>query len=270
VSFVESAGADLRVETEQRRRPQGCQHHPLRRERPGSSTELIELSTMRNPDGFCRGLRTPRRRAGPLPAGPVGLQIVVKGQSRRIFLARATLVKKWRPGLEESDDAGRSRVRALHAEVSGPRRTISPRTRWTRCASAREVVLAPQLAQGPGPRRCCSRRKEPAYDAEELLRPGQPGTCAQPVDGARRHRPGWPNGSRFEGSSKARYGPTVVCGWDPISTGYPGRRARQQRGDLTPTAAEKAAHFIQLCKPESTCPLLFPPELSPALHIGGR
>ena len=61
------------------------------------------------------------------------------------------------------------------------------------------------------------------------------------------------DGSRFE-EFKARYGPTLVCGWASIH-GFP-LGILGNNGVIYPDSAEKAAHFIQLCN-QIDVPLLF-------------
>ncbi len=61
------------------------------------------------------------------------------------------------------------------------------------------------------------------------------------------------DGSRF-GEWKPRYGATLVCGWASLH-GYP-LGILGNNGVLTPEAAEKGAHFIQLCN-QIDVPLLF-------------
>ena len=61
------------------------------------------------------------------------------------------------------------------------------------------------------------------------------------------------DGSRFE-EFKPRYGPTLICGFATIH-GYP-VGILGNNGVIYPEAAEKAAHFIQLCN-QRNIPLLF-------------
>ena len=61
------------------------------------------------------------------------------------------------------------------------------------------------------------------------------------------------DGSRFE-EFKPRYGPTMVCGFATIH-GHP-VGILGNNGVIYPEAAEKAAHFIQLCNRQDT-PLVF-------------
>jgi Acetyl-CoA carboxylase, carboxyltransferase component (subunits alpha and beta) len=95
------------------------------------------------------------------------------------------------------------------------------------------------------------RSDDPAHDPEELL-----GLVSrdlhQPVD-VRDVVARVVDGSRFE-EFKARYGSTIVCGWASIH-GYPVGIVGNN-GVIYPRAAEKAAHFIQLCN-QIDVPLVF-------------
>jgi acetyl-CoA carboxylase carboxyltransferase component len=102
--------------------------------------------------------------------------------------------------------------------------------------------------KGPGP---SLPSDEPRYDAEELL-----GIVSrdlrQSVD-VRDVLARVVDGSRFE-EFKARYGPTLVCGWASIH-GYP-IGVLGNNGVIYPEAAEKAGQFIQLCN-QIDVPLVF-------------
>jgi acetyl-CoA carboxylase carboxyltransferase component len=89
------------------------------------------------------------------------------------------------------------------------------------------------------------------HDAEELL-----GLVSrdlrQPVD-VRDVIARVADGSRFE-EFKPRYGSTIVCGWAMIDGYLVG--VLGNNGVIYPRAAEKAAHFIQLCN-QIDVPLVF-------------
>jgi len=93
--------------------------------------------------------------------------------------------------------------------------------------------------------------EEPRYDAEDLL-----GVVSRdlksPVD-VRDVIARVVDGSRFE-EFKHRYGPTLVCGWASIHGNPVG--VLGNNGVIYPEAAEKAAHFIQLCN-QIDVPLVF-------------
>jgi len=176
VSFVESAGADLRSRPTTRR-PQG-QHHPLRRERPVLLRAHRALQD-EDPDGL-RGLRS-STAGGAYQPGLSDYNIVVKGQSK--IFSPGHPWSRWRRG--RSPTTSRSAVRRSTPR-SPASATISPRTRWTRCASAGRWSRTSTGAR-PGPRRC-SRRKSPPMTPRSCSA-GQPGP-APAGRRARRHRPG--------------------------------------------------------------------------------
>jgi acyl-CoA carboxylase subunit beta len=99
--------------------------------------------------------------------------------------------------------------------------------------------------------RATSAFEEPVHDREELL-----GIVSRdlrrPVD-VRNVIARVVDGSRFE-EYKARYGPSIVCGWATIhghGVGIVGNN-----GVLYPDSAQKAATFIQLCN-QIDVPLVF-------------
>ena len=240
VSFVESAGADLRVETDNGGgRKVNTTHFA---ESGRFFYELIELSKMRIPT-VCVVFGS-STAGGAYQPGLSDYNIVVKGQSK-IFLAGPPLVKMATG--EESDDESLGGA-ALHAEVSGLGDYFAE-DEMDALRICREVVSHLNWRKA-GPEALLPA-EEPAYDAEELL-----GLVSrdlrQPVD-VRDVIARVADGSRFE-EFKARYGPTVVCGWTRIH-GYP-VGVLGNNGVIYPDAAEKAAHFIQLCN-QIDVPLLF-------------
>jgi len=240
VSFVESAGADLRVETDNGGgRKVNTTHFA---ESGRFFYELIELSKMRIPT-VCVVFGS-STAGGAYQPGLSDYNIVVKGQSK-IFLAGPPLVKMATG--EESDDESLGGA-ALHAEVSGLGDYFAE-DEMDALRICREVVSHLNWRKA-GPEALLPA-EEPAYDAEELL-----GLVSrdlrQPVD-VRNVIARVADGSRFE-EFKARYGPTVVCGWTRIH-GYP-VGVLGNNGVIYPDAAEKAAHFIQLCN-QIDVPLLF-------------
>jgi acetyl-CoA carboxylase carboxyltransferase component len=170
--------------------------------------------------------------------------IVVKEQSK-IFLAGPPLVKMATG--EESDDETLGGA-DLHAEVSGLGDYYAV-DEMDSIRICREVVSHLNWRKaGPEPSLAAD---EPAHDPEELL-----GIVSrdlkQPVE-VRDVIARVVDGSRFE-EFKARYGPTLVCGWASIH-GYP-VGILGNNGVLYPDSAEKAAHFIQLCN-QIDVPLVF-------------
>ena len=239
VSFVESAGADLRVEAGGGGRRVQTEHFA---ETGRFFYELIELSQMEIPT-VCVVFGS-STAGGAYQPGLSDYVIVVKEQSK-IFLAGPPLVKMATG--EESDDETLGGA-DLHAEVSGlgDYYAVDEMDALRLC---REVVSHLNWRK-PGPEPLF-RPDEPAHDPEELL-----GIVSrdlkQPVE-MRDVIARVVDGSRFE-EFKARYGPTLVCGWASIHGSPVGLVGNN--GVLYPDSAEKAAHFIQLCN-QIDVPLVF-------------
>ena len=239
VSFVESAGADLRVDTSGGGRRVQVDHFA---ESGRFFYELIELSKMEIPT-VCVVFGS-STAGGAYQPGLSDYVIVVKEQSK-IFLAGPPLVKMATG--EESDDETLGGA-DLHAEVSGlgDYYAVDELDALRIC---REVVQHLNWRK-PGPEPSY-RPDPPIFDPDELL-----GLVSrdlkQPVE-VRDVIARVVDGSRFE-EFKARYGPTMVCGWASIH-GYP-VGILGNNGVIYPDAAEKAAHFIQLCN-QIDVPLLF-------------
>jgi acetyl-CoA carboxylase carboxyltransferase component len=240
VSFVESAGADLRVETGDSGRRRAQTDHFAETGR--FFYEMIELSKLRIPT-VCVVFGS-STAGGAYQPGMSDYNIVVKDQSK-IFLAGPPLVRMATG--EESDDETLGGAR-LHAEVSGLGDYFAE-DEMDALRLCREVVSHLNWRkQGTGP---TLRADEPVHDPEDLL-----GLVSrdlrQPVD-VRDVIARVVDGSRFE-EFKPRYGPTMVCGWASIH-GYP-VGILGNNGVIYPEAAEKAAHFIQLTN-QIDVPLLF-------------
>jgi acyl-CoA carboxylase subunit beta len=239
VSFVESAGADLRVDTSGGGRRVQVDHFA---ESGRFFYELIELSKMEIPT-VCVVFGS-STAGGAYQPGLSDYVIVVKEQSK-IFLAGPPLVKMATG--EESDDETLGGA-DLHAEVSGlgDYYAVDELDALRIC---REVVQHLNWRK-PGPEPSY-RPDPPIFDPDELL-----GLVSrdlkQPVE-VRDVIARVVDGSRFE-EFKARYGPTMVCGWASIH-GYP-VGILGNNGVIYPDSAEKAAHFIQLCN-QIDVPLLF-------------
>ena len=241
VSFVESAGADLRIQTgdgSARRRVQT--DHFAETGRP--FYDMIELSKMGIPT-VCVVFGS-STAGGAYQPGLSDYTIVVKEQSK-IFLAGPPLVKMATG--EESDDETLGGAR-LHAEVSGLGDYLAE-DEMDALRMCREVISHLNWRKaGPEP---SLSPDEPLYDSEELL-----GLVSrdlrQPVD-VRDVIARVTDGSRFE-EFKSRYGSTMICGWASIH-GYP-VGILGNNGVIYPEGAEKAAHFIQLCN-QVDLPLVF-------------
>ena len=238
VSFVESAGADLRVG-----RGGGGQMQTAHFAESGRFFyDLIELSKMRVPTvSVVFGSST---AGGAYQPGLSDYNILVKDQSK-IFLAGPPLVKMATG--EESDDETLGGAR-MHAEVSGLGDYFAE-DEMDAIRICRDVVAHLNWRKrGPGP---SGIGDAPLHDEEELL-----GVVSRDLRQALDVRDVLArvvDGSRFE-EFKARYGPTLVCGWASIH-GYPVGIVGNN-GVIHPPAAEKAGQFIQLCN-QIDVPLIF-------------
>ena len=242
VSFVESAGADLRMEPSEgkkARRPAKVNHFA---ESGRFFYEMIELSKLEIPS-VCVVFGS-STAGGAYQPGMSDYNIVIKEQSK-IFLAGPPLVKMATG--EESDDETLGGAK-MHAEISGLGEYLAE-DEPDALRLCREVVshLNWQKA-GPAP---SLRADEPVLDPEELLGLMSP-DLRRPVD-VRDVIGRVVDGSRFE-EFKPRYGSTLVCGWASLQ-GYP-IAILGNNGVLDPESAEKAAHFIQLNN-QIDVPLLF-------------
>jgi len=245
VSFVESAGADLRRgggggdKKEKKSRPAKIDHFA---ETGRFFYEMIELSKLEIPT-VCVVFGS-STAGGAYQPGMSDYNIVIKQQSK-IFLAGPPLVKMATG--EESDDETLGGAK-MHAEISGLGEYLAE-DEPDALRLCREVVSHLNFKKaGPSPN---LRVDEPVLDPEELL-----GLMSEdlrrPVD-VRDVIGRVVDGSRFE-EFKPRYGTTLICGWSSIQ-GYP-IGIVGNNGVLNPQAAEKAAHFIQLCN-QIDVPLLF-------------
>ncbi len=238
VSFVESAGADLRVG----RGGGGRMQTGHFAESGRFFYDLIELSKMRVPT-VCVVFGS-STAGGAYQPGLSDYNILVKDQSK-IFLAGPPLVKMATG--EESDDETLGGAR-MHAEISGLGDYLAE-DEMDALRMCREVVSHLNWRKkGPGP---SFENDAPRYDQEELL-----GIVSrdlrQSVD-VRDVLARVVDGSRFE-EFKASYGATLVCGWASIH-GYP-VGILGNNGVIQPQAAEKAGQFIQLCN-QIDVPLVF-------------
>jgi acetyl-CoA carboxylase carboxyltransferase component len=246
VSFVESAGADLRRggggggdKEKKKSRPAKIDHFA---ETGRFFYEMIELSKLEIPT-VCVVFGS-STAGGAYQPGMSDYNIVIKKQSK-IFLAGPPLVKMATG--EESDDETLGGAK-MHAEISGLGEYLAE-DEPDALRLCREVVSHLNFEKaGPPP---TLRVDEPVLDPEELL-----GLMSEdlrrPVD-VRDVIGRVVDGSRFE-EFKPRYGTTLICGWSSIH-GYP-IGIIGNNGVLNPQAAEKAAHFIQLCN-QIDVPLLF-------------
>ena len=244
VSFVESAGADLRMEPrdddgKKRRRPAKINHFA----EPGRFFyEMIELSKLRIPT-VCVVFGS-STAGGAYQPGMSDYNVLVKEQSK-IFLAGPPLVKMATG--EDSDDETLGGAQ-MHAAISGLGEYLAE-DEQDALRLCREIVSHLNWRKpGPGP---ALRAEPPVLDPEELLGIMDP-DLRRPVE-IRDVIGRIVDGSRFE-EFKPRYGRTLVCGFASIH-GYP-VGILGNNGVLYPDSAEKGAHFVQLCN-QIDMPLLF-------------
>jgi len=209
VSFVESAGADLRMQGAQRKKeggdaPAGGARVDHFAETGRFFYEMIELSKLRIPT-ICVVFGS-STAGGAYQPGMSDYNIVIKEQSK-IFLAGPPLVKMATG--EDSDDESLGGAQ-MHAEVSGLAEYFAEDERDA-LRLCREVMShlnwrkpgpPPSLAPDP-----------PVLDPEELLGLMSP-DLRRPVD-VREVIGRVVDGSRFE-EFKPRYGTTLVCGWASV------------------------------------------------------
>jgi acetyl-CoA carboxylase carboxyltransferase component len=244
VSFVESAGADLRMEGDddggkKKRRPAKTNHFA---ESGRFFYEMIELSKLEIPT-VCVVFGS-STAGGAYQPGMSDYNVVIKQQSK-IFLAGPPLVKMATGETSDDETLGGAQ---MHAEVSGLGEYLAE-DEPDALRLCREVVSHLNWRKaGPPP---SLRGDEPVLDPEELLGIVSP-DLRRPVE-IRDVIGRIVDGSRFE-EFKPRYGSTLVCGFASID-GYP-VGILGNNGVIYPESAEKAAHFIQLCN-QIDMPLVF-------------
>ena len=242
VSFVESAGADLRVRTGDSggtRRQARTDHFA---ETGRFFYEMIELSKLGIPT-VCVVFGS-STAGGAYQPGMSDYNIFIKEQSK-VFLAGPPLVKMATG--EDSDDESLGGGE-MHADKSGLADYLAE-DEMDALRMCREVVSHLDWHKaGPEPSYVADA---PVHDPEGLM-----GLVSrdlrQPVD-VKEIISRVVDGSRFE-EFKPRYGPTLICGFATIH-GYP-VGILGNNGVIYPEAAEKAAHFIQLCNRQDT-PMVF-------------
>ena len=244
VSFVESAGADLRMEpsddkAKKKRRPAKTLHFA---ESGRFFYEMIELSKLEIPT-ICVVFGS-STAGGAYQPGLSDYNIVIKEQSK-IFLAGPPLVKMATGEISDDESLGGAQ---MHAEVSGLAEYLAEDERDA-LRICREVMSHLNWKKSGPPASLAA--DEPILDPEDLLGLMSP-DLRRRVD-VRDVIGRIVDGSRFE-EFKPRYGNTLVCGWASIE-GYP-VGIIGNNGVLDPESAEKAAHFIQLNN-QIDVPLLF-------------
>ena len=230
VSFVESAGADLRVETDEGGRRRANTEHFAESGR--FFYEMIELSKMRIPT-VCVVFGS-STAGGAYQPGLSDYTIMVREQSK-MFLAGPPLVKMATG--EESDDETLGGAK-MHADTSGSGDYFAE-DEMDAIRLCREVVSHLNWRKPAPPPRF--EVEEPVEDPEELL-----GLVSrdlrQPVD-VRDVIARTVDGSRFE-EFKPRWGESLVCGFASVH-GHP-VGILGNNGVLYPDSSQKGAHFIQL------------------------
>ena len=242
VQFVESAGADLRGNTDAD--PEAATRRAVGHfaESGRLFYEITELSKMRIPTvSVVFGNST---AGGAYQPGMSDYNIFIKKQSK-VFLGGPPLVKMATG--EDADDESLGGAE-MHTQISGLGDYLAE-DELDGIRMCREVLAHLNWRKhGPGP---TLPADEPRYDPEELL-----GLVSRdlrsPLD-IRDVIARVVDGSRFE-EFKPLYGSTLVCGWASIH-GYP-IGILGNNGVLLSESSEKAAQFIQLCN-QIDVPLLF-------------
>ncbi len=242
VQFVESAGADLRGETD------GDPDAATKREVNHFAEsgrlfyEITELSKMRIPTvSVVFGSST---AGGAYQPGMSDYNIFIRNQSR-VYLGGPPLVK-----MATGEDADHESLGGaeMHTQVSGLGDYLAE-NELDGIRMCREVIGHLNWRKhGPG---ATLPNDEPLHDSEDLL--GLVHKDLRTPFDIREIISRIVDGSRFE-EFKPLYGPTLVCGWASID-GYP-IGILGNNGALFSESAEKAAQFIQLCN-QIDVPLLF-------------
>ena len=253
VSFVESAGGDLRINPKKKGEGDnddddlgavGSAVVPEHFAETGRFFyEMIELSKLRIPT-VCVVFGS-STAGGAYQPGLSDYNIFIKEQSYA-FLAGPPLVKMATGEIADSETIGGAQK---HAEVSGLAEYLAE-DEMDAIRLCREVVSHLNWRK-PERSTMDAAGDGPAHDPEELL-----GLVSRdlrsPVD-VRDVIARVVDGSRFE-EFKPRYGTSMICGWASIH-GYP-VGVLGNNGVIYPDSAQKAAHFIQLCN-QIDVPLVF-------------
>ena len=240
ISFVESAGADLRIDPTKASEPNiGLGHFA---ETGRAFYDTIELSKMRIPT-VCVVFGS-STAGGAYQPGMSDYNIFIKEKSK-VFLAGPPLVKMATGEESDSETLGGAQ---MHSEASGLSDYLAE-DEMDALRMCREVVSHLNWRKpGPTPSKI---EEEPIYNSEELL-----GLVSEdlktPFD-IREVIARFVDGSCFE-EFKPLFGPTMVCGWASVH-GYP-VGILGNNGAIYPDSSQKAAHFIQLCNQTDT-PIIF-------------
>ena len=172
------------------------------------------------------------------------VSIIVKEQGT-IFLAGPPLVKAATGEVVSAEDLGGGDV---HTRLSGVADYLAEDDAHA-LALAREAVR--HLGAAPDPRAGWAAPEPPAYDPDELF-DVVPADLRTPYD-IREVIARLVDGSRFD-EFKVRFGETLVCGFAHLDGCPVGIVANN--GVLFSEAAQKGAHFVELCSQRRT-PLVF-------------
>ena len=241
VSFVESAGGDLRINPADRSNKRFLQVDHFA-ESGRFFYEMIELSTLRIPT-VCVVFGS-STAGGAYQPGLSDYTIMVKDQSK-MFLGGPPLVKMATGEISDDETLGGAE---MHTTISGSGDYFA-QDEMDALRMCREVVSHLNIRNtGAEPRFAAD---PPIFDQEELL--GIVSRDLVKEVEVREMLARTVDGSRFE-EFKAQWGSTLVCGWASVH-GYP-LGILANNGVLYPNAAQKGAHFIQLCN-QIDVPLLF-------------
>ena len=240
ICFVESAGADLRIDPTKVSEPNiGLGHFA---ESGRAFYDTIELSKMKVPT-VCVVFGS-STAGGAYQPGMSDYNIFIKEKSK-VFLAGPPLVKMATGEESNSETLGGAQ---MHSEVSGLSDYLAE-DEMDAIRMCREVVSHLNWRKpGPPPSMIS---EEPIHDPEELL--GLLGEDLKTPLDIREVIARFVDGSCFE-EFKPLFGPTMVCGWASVH-GYP-VGILGNNGAIYPDSSQKAAHFIQLCNQIDT-PIIF-------------
>ena len=246
ISFVESAGADLRLGNADARSSTGIRAARVEHfaETGRFFYEMTQLSKNRIPT-VCVVFGS-STAGGAYQPGLSDYNIFIRDRSK-VFLAGPPLVKMATGEQSDEETLGGAE---MHATTSGLADYLAE-DEWDAIRQCREVISHLNWRKAANVGAGVSDIAEPVLDHEELL--GIFGRdLRNPVD-IREVIGRVVDGSRFE-EFKALYGSTLICGWASIygrTVGILGNN-----GIILPAAAEKGAHFIQLCN-QIDVPLIF-------------
>ena len=240
IQFVESAGGDLRANDDPDRQMREQLEHFAESGR--LFYDVTELSKFKIPSiAVVFGSST---AGGAYQPGMSDYNIFIREQSK-VFLGGPPLVQMATGEISDDETLGGAQ---MHAEISGLADYLA-NDELDALRTCREVVAhLNHRKAGYGPTRASV---PPVHDPDELLSL-MPRDLYALID-VREIIARIVDGSEFE-EFKARYGPTLICGWAWIH-GYP-VGILGNNGPLFSESSEKATQFIQLCN-QRDIPLIF-------------